>query len=212
MITLTYYYLICYLNIQEPVIIENLGLVDSASKWDLDYLTANMGPEEKTILISETPKFTYFNERKCPSFPNFKPVSHEVSMKMEDFVSKFRTWKPGDNHLYFQKPLTSSAGPRIYQDFRDFRWEWLNEKKKRLNWGNLTNNLLLIGQPGNITTVHYDEQENLFAQVHGYKRVMLFHPKFFQCLYPYQVHHPCDRQSQVKKILIVVVYFPYRLA
>lgn len=146
----------------------------------------------------------YYNESKCPSFPDFKPGNYEESMIMDDFVSKFRSWKPGDNRLYFQKPLTSSAGPRIYQDFREFRWDWINEKKRRLNWGNLTNNLLLVGQPGNITPVHYDEQENLFAQVHGYKRVMLFHPKFFQCLYPYPVHHPCDRQSQVFFIIFII--------
>ena len=50
---------------------------------------------------------------------------------------------------------------------------------------------------GNITPAHYDEQENFFAQIKGYKRFVLFHPDQFENLYPYPVHHPHDRQSQV---------------
>jgi len=50
---------------------------------------------------------------------------------------------------------------------------------------------------GNITPVHYDEQENLFSQLCGFKRFILFSPDQFECLYPHPVAHPCDRQSQV---------------
>ena len=56
---------------------------------------------------------------------------------------------------------------------------------------------------GNVTPVHYDEQENLFAQVEGLKRVILFPPEQFECMYPFPVHHPCDRQSQASKIFCV---------
>lgn len=48
-----------------------------------------------------------------------------------------------------------------------------------------------------MTPAHYDEQQNFFAQIKGYKRCILFPPDQFECLYPYPVHHPCDRQSQV---------------
>ena len=50
---------------------------------------------------------------------------------------------------------------------------------------------------GNVTPAHYDEQQNFFAQIKGHKRCILFPPNQFECLYPYPVHHPCDRQSQV---------------
>ncbi len=55
---------------------------------------------------------------------------------------------------------------------------------------------------GNITPVHYDEQENFFTQVTGGKRVLLFDPSQFECLYPYPVHHPHDRQSQVSECVL----------
>jgi len=53
---------------------------------------------------------------------------------------------------------------------------------------------------GNVTPVHYDEQENFFAQIQGRKRFLLFHPDQYENLYPYPVHHPHDRQSQVSTL------------
>lgn len=52
---------------------------------------------------------------------------------------------------------------------------------------------------GVITPAHYDEQENLFAQIQGYKRFLLFDPSQFECLYPYPIYHPHDRQSMVSR-------------
>ena len=48
-----------------------------------------------------------------------------------------------------------------------------------------------------MTPAHYDEQQNFFAQLCGRKRVILFPPGEFGALYPFPVHHPNDRQSQV---------------
>ena len=55
------------------------------------------------------------------------------------------------------------------------------------SFGELTTNMLLIGEYGNVTPCHYDEQQNLFAQVEGAKRCVLFSPKHFNALYPYPV-------------------------
>jgi hypothetical protein len=41
------------------------------------------------------------------------------------------------------------------------------------------NTIMLFLFSGNITPVHYDEQENFFAQVFGYKRFILFPPEEF---------------------------------
>lgn len=56
-----------------------------------------------------------------------------------------------------------------------------------------------IADAGDVTPCHYDEQENFYAQIGGYKRVILFPPEQFECLYPHPVHHPHDRQTQVGK-------------
>lgn len=99
--------------------------------------------------------------------------------------------------MYLQQSLNNTVGPRIVQDFTAFNWTWVTEQQRKNKWGPLTSNLLLVGMEGVITPVHYDEQQNFFAQIHGYKRFLLFEPGMFPCLYPYPVYHPHDRQSQV---------------
>ena len=99
--------------------------------------------------------------------------------------------------LYLQTALVDGVGAEMMADFRAFDWEGVLATQQRLGWGSLSSNLLLVGQKGNTTPCHYDEQQNLFAQLHGAKRVILFSPADFGCLYPFPMHHPCDRQSQV---------------
>jgi hypoxia-inducible factor 1-alpha inhibitor (HIF hydroxylase) len=109
-----------------------------------------------------------------------------------------------DEYIYYQDALTDAVGTKIKHDFLHFNWKWLNDRRQRYNWGQLTTNLLLISQPGNITPCHYDEQHNYFCQVMGEKRCLLFSPANFSKLYPYPVAHPCDRQSQVSVCFFVV--------
>ncbi|KAG8276575.1 Hypoxia-inducible factor 1-alpha inhibitor [Homalodisca vitripennis] len=98
---------------------------------------------------------------------------------------------------YLQQMLNNTMGQGIVEDFLQFRWDWINDKQKKHSWGPLTFNLLLVGMEGNVTPCHYDEQQNLFAQIRGFKRCILFPPEQFECFYPHPVHHPYDRQSQV---------------
>jgi len=183
---------------QKPVVIRNSGLVSSATHWTLDYLQHNIGSEENNVYVSKTDEFIFYDAKRItPKLKNFTLPNEHLKLKFSEFVDRMRGWKPGDDKIYLQQMLTDTVTPNIMRDFKKFNWSWLRELENKLNWSGLTSNLLLIGQPGNITPVHYDMQQNMFAQVHGYKRILLFHPKYFTSLYPYPVHHPCDRQSQV---------------
>ena len=114
------------------------------------------------------------------------------------FISRVQTPQAAREIFYYlQQPLNDTVGPNIFSDFRGFNWDLVRRWSCDMKWGPLTNNMLLIGEPGNITPVHYDEQQNLFCQVGGKKRCLLFHPRHFDKLYPYPVYHPCDRQSKV---------------
>lgn len=62
---------------------------------------------------------------------------------------------------------------------------------------------------GNVTPCHYDEQQNMFACIRGYKRFILFPPSQFESLYPHPVHHPYDRQSQVIKQKKTKIHMQY---
>jgi hypoxia-inducible factor 1-alpha inhibitor (HIF hydroxylase) len=106
----------------------------------------------------------------------------------------------------------------------------VSQIKNSLRWGELTSNLLLIGMSGVVTPAHFDEQQvrrhfgeeasklrlaqcvcaaqNFFAQVSGRKRCVLINPEYFRSLYPFPVHHPCDRQSQVRPRSMVLYCAP----
>ncbi|KAI5732707.1 hypothetical protein M8J76_003276 [Diaphorina citri] len=146
-----------YIGDMKPVLITGSNLIQSAMKWDLEYISEHMPNSNLTVIISKD--------------HNFK--------------------------LYLQQVLDSSVGPQLVQDFLHFNWDWAKNKQKIHGWGPLTSNLLLISMEGNVTPCHYDEQQNLFVGIRGFKRCILFPPEQFDCLYPPPVSHPHDRQSQV---------------
>ncbi|XP_070544125.1 hypoxia-inducible factor 1-alpha inhibitor-like [Ptychodera flava] len=182
---------------EEPVVITGTHLVDSALKWELNYLRDNMGQAPFNVYVAKSPKFMYFDEKKARLCKDFRPPSRRVEMGMAEFMDRLQNMSADSERLYLQQTLSEGVGEQIVSDFIGFNWAWVMDQQKKNGWGPLTSNLLLIGMEGNITPSHYDEQQNFFAQVKGYKRCILHHPSQFGCLYPYPVSHPCDRQSQV---------------
>lgn len=169
-----------------------------------------MGNGDYTVFISHNHKFKYYDERKIAkpggeqsTGIEFTPPMKKCDMKLSEFMKKLREWKKGDDRLYLQQGLNNTVGIAIVEDFLSFDWEFCMNKQVKHNWGPLTSNLLLIGMEGNVTPCHYDEQQNFFAQVYGYKRCILFPPDNFECLYPYPVYHPHDRQSMVGILIYI---------
>lgn len=187
----------------QPVLITGSKLVKSAEeKWDLNYLENNLGKSTYTVFLSKNHNFKYFDEKKIYSKNNpkgveFKPPTQRLEMNIYDFMKKLRNWKKGDDRLYLQQTLNSTVGPSIVEDYLKFDWHFVADKKNKHLWGELTSNVLFISMEGNVTPCHYDEQQNLFAQISGHKRCILFPPDQFECLYPHPVYHPHDRQSMV---------------
>uniref|UniRef100_A0A0A9WJF7 Hypoxia-inducible factor 1-alpha inhibitor n=1 Tax=Lygus hesperus TaxID=30085 RepID=A0A0A9WJF7_LYGHE len=183
----------------KPVIITDSGMVEPAFKWDLNYLSKHMANANCTVIVSKDHNFKYYDD-KCVLASvraKFVPPTKKIAMKIGEFAKRIKTLPPGGERMYLQQGLNSSVGQEIVNDFVQFKWDWINGIQKEMGWNSLTSNLLLIGMEGNVTPCHYDEQENLFAQVRGYKRILLFPPEQFGCLYPHPAWHPHDRQSQV---------------
>lgn len=109
------------------------------------------------------------------NYPNFREPMKKRDWTFSKFVDELKAHiGRTDEFIYYQDTLTDSVGTSIKHDFVHFNWKWLNERKKRYNWGQLTTNLLLIGQPGNITPCHYDEQHNYFCQVSVFASQLLY--------------------------------------
>ena len=51
--------------------------------------------------------------------------------------------------VYLQQMLNDSVGAQIVDDFMRFNWRWVTQFQETLNWGDLSSNLLLVGQEGN---------------------------------------------------------------
>lgn len=65
--------------------------------------------------------------------------------------------------LYMQQSL--SGLPNFAADFGKWDWSFILTLAKMHSWGVPDNNLLLVGMKGARTPLHFDERENLFAQV-----------------------------------------------
>mmetsp|Transcript_19949 Transcript_19949/g.28574 ORF Transcript_19949/g.28574 Transcript_19949/m.28574 type:complete len:441 (+) Transcript_19949:104-1426(+) len=154
------------------------------------------------VRSSYTHRFTYFDESKNQNGYNFVPPTTKMSMSFDEFNNYIRSSNVTSSsktfpNLYLQQGLVAEMGPRILEAYKHFSLETAAYIQKVGDWDSLTNNLLLCGKSGFISQLHFDEQENLFAQLHGQKRVRLFHPENWFALYPYPFGHPCDRQSQI---------------
>lgn len=188
-----------YVKNNIPVLIKESNLIEPAvHKWDLAYLKEHLGKSKYNVFRSNTNRFLYWDDKKLNEIKNFEKPNESLQMSFQDFYDIITSNRNDDNFRYYlQQPLNDSADKQIVEDFVRFNWKWITERQLKAQWGELTSNLLLVSQPNNITPCHYDEQENFFAQVRGYKRCLLFSASMFKCLYPYPTYHPCDRQSQV---------------
>ena len=217
---------------RKPVVLTQAKLVSSAQgKWTLDYLEANLRDLPCNVFRSSSREFTYWDETKnAAGYPvSGTSFTERLSMSITDFAARLRRDGSGSGGAeaaangaeaaagggaerqawhYLQTTLVSGVGAQMLDDFKAFDWEWLTSWQKKMGWSELTSNLLLIGQRGAATPAHYDEQQNLFAQLSGRKRCVLFAPGEVRGLYPYPLHHPKDRQSQIDLYAPDLARFP----
>jgi len=198
----------------EPVVIVNSSLVKSAAgKWSPDYLKEHIRKEARcTVFEAPNHNFRYWDIEKNTGEFDWPPPNSKLDLPYSEFLALIRGEKTrtptketkeekeekSGPHYYLQQKLTTNeATEQLLKDFSVFDWTKVLSIKLQNNWGPLTHNLLLVGEEGNCTPSHYDEQENVFCQLWGKKKIILHSPSDWKYLYTFPTSHTCDRQSQI---------------
>jgi hypoxia-inducible factor 1-alpha inhibitor (HIF hydroxylase) len=193
--------LLSYLRSRRPVVISGSNILGPAqSIWNVEFLEKNVIGSNLTTFISETRRFLYYEKERNKGNYTWTPPHRRHSMSFENFTDIVRELTMSENmsKAYLQTALDVADFSETMQDHVfQFNYVWLNEIARQAGWGDIDTNLLLVGMPDVVTPAHYDSMENFFAQISGHKRCILFNPLQYRNLYPYPVHHPHDRQSQV---------------
>eukprot|EP00404_Azadinium_spinosum_P019149 CAMPEP_0180507242 /NCGR_PEP_ID=MMETSP1036_2-20121128/48474_1 /TAXON_ID=632150 /ORGANISM="Azadinium spinosum, Strain 3D9" /LENGTH=171 /DNA_ID=CAMNT_0022517349 /DNA_START=30 /DNA_END=541 /DNA_ORIENTATION=+ len=126
-------------------------------------------------------------------------------MTFAEFIRAHRDRKDGKAY-YLQTPVLQYKEGNIHCAKFDDQMEadlhtMDNNMMGRLSelgsFGKISRNQLFVSFSDFLTKVHYDEQHNLFLQIRGAKRFLLFDAKDLAALYPFPVHHPLDRKARV---------------
>lgn len=179
-----------------PVVITGSALVTSLLKWTPDYLAASSPTDTMwAVYRSRDYNFRYWHDSKrapaarnmaeaeaadqppvaMPNTDNdakyvFTPPTRVMDLTFAQFLERLRSGD-GAARYYLQAKLTQTVGTQLMSDFAHVAWNDVLTMKLNHGWGPLTTNMLLVGQAGNTTPAHFDEQVNTIAQ-HGVRAIV----------------------------------------
>ena len=162
---------------------------------------------ECSILHSTTQRFPYFDAEHLDtshsagqvlptitkgSFDHFLQQLHGFnSDSAEDGAQTSRS------QWYCQKGFLVNGQPETVTGLPPIEWDQIRVVQTAANFGAISS-LQLFASPGGTTSpLHYDQLHNLFFQISGIKRFILFPPAATTHLVPFPVNHPLDRRSQI---------------
>ncbi|MCP5046006.1 MAG: cupin-like domain-containing protein, partial [bacterium] len=181
-----------YLEKNRPVVI-NYAMDNWRARdlWDDDYLKSVMGDHRGEVMISTNGLFPDYITKPEPMTKMEMPFSEFL-----DRVAGRGGYKPvlaeGEGYYIYGKPYLFESSPQLKEDV---------PKPGFLEGADITSVNMWFSTGGSITPLHYDLINNLQCQVRGRKRVYLFDPAQFDCLYFRSSSFPgldnYARQSQV---------------
>jgi hypothetical protein len=161
-----------YFTRSRPVIIS--GMMDdwkALSLWNAAYFKSVLG--HLTTSVAASPTVTFNGHPK----QGFSGLSEK--MEVGKYIDLISNGGLVDKKYYLQQKSIDKQFPLLAQDIGVP--EYIDEKM-------LETRNLWFGPAGNISPLHYDNSNNMLAQVSGRKRVTLFSPRQLYRLYPHSIY------------------------
>ncbi|KAK4228360.1 methyltransferase [Podospora fimiseda] len=148
----------------QPVVLEGLDVGSCVSAWTLEHIAEKIGKETKVVVHEAASQVMDFNAK------NFKYVTTEFG----DFAKRVAR---GDK-LYLralsnEKPSEKPAV--LAEDFQALAADFVLPEQLSLVEENLFSSVLRLSGPVNMW-LHYDVMANVYCQIGGSKRLILFPP------------------------------------
>jgi [protein]-arginine 3-hydroxylase / protease len=171
---------------QKPCVIT--GAMDNwkaFSLWSIDYLKLNIGSKSAFCHVSSSDYFGKFYQIERINLSEF--FDWLISEKPSNYSEELLTDKFSKNYFLTSLDIPNIC-PELLQDI---------EVPEHFNHTLLEKLYLWVGRGNNRVRIHYDSFHNLYAQVIGKKRWVIFPPEQSSLIYPYPWYHPLFWCSQV---------------
>lgn len=146
----------------EPVLFPNVAADWPCSRlWTLPYLRARLEGKHVDVTASASPLYQADPEK------GHYTTGQTVSMTFGEFLDSISTSAPTGTYYYLHKKGIDQHLPELRDDIRIP--EFIRDSTLMLA-------SLWMGPRGSITPIHHDFTSNLFVQVRGRKRVILYPP------------------------------------
>jgi hypothetical protein len=164
-----------YLARATPVIVvDALNNWEAIRLWSPEYLASVLKEKRTIVAVSNEDRFKY-----NPSEHDGNVLQYQTeTMDFVSAVSKIVRSNSASERYYIMQKSISDEFPELLRDIK--HPIWIESSESTVN--------LWFGTANNVSPLHYDDDNNFFAQVYGRKRITLFDPAQTEWLYPYPVH------------------------
>jgi len=171
-----------FLRPQRPVVIT--GAMDDwlpLKQWSNEYMKARAG--ERTIRVSTAHRGVHFK--------GANQVLDYSSMKLSEYIDLISSQEISDGRLYATVVPIQKTLPELWPDVAFPPY---------LDRETCASPNMWFGPGKNVSPLHYDVAHNFLTQIRGRKRILLFHPKEVDRLYPFSFWHHSQHISQVNMV------------
>lgn len=161
-----------------PVVIRGSRILGKVAEWTPEYISQRLAGRTIPISIADADGAFRYD-------PDLALGLRFEDMPGADLAREFRA---GDRKLCLQQAPIESQVPELLDEL---------VVPPYVPAGKINDINLWMASAASSTPLHYDDMHNVFAQVEGHKRFLLFNPAQFDVLYPGPLNTRIEAKSRV---------------